>query len=530
MKVHLLYLTILFLGLTWTCCSDKKKPAEKNVSVTPADSTVADIEKEKIVITSLPDTAYASVSLIKYDVEVFDTVTDPGITDFIDPYSNAPGIFTFRGNMARNADFGGMVKGKPDTIIVDWEFNTAITPPDTSFTQWGGGTGWTGQPVYVNWPDSIVARMKGTGIVAENFNNKEIIVGSLCHRLYFIDLITGEASRAAIDVGNPIKGSVSLDPCLNGNLYIGQGVPVNEPFGRVIVDLYEGKISKRIPRDRKAQRGWGAFDSSPLKVDKFLFWAGENGILYKGVCAEDDIIPHSILRYTRNGAAPGMESSIAAYRNYGYTADNHGIIVCINLDTMRPVWCFNNGDDTDATIVVNEEEGTPYIYVGCEVDRKPEGPAYFRKLNALTGELVWELSTPGKRANVHEKHFDGGYYASALLGKGNCSNLLFSNNVANTNKQNGSFIAIDRNSGKIVYQVELKHYAWSSPVGFMNENGEMFIFTGDTRGNAYLINGIDGDIICTRPVGMNFESSPVVIGNQVVVGSRGNTIYKMSIR
>jgi outer membrane protein assembly factor BamB len=58
----------------------------------------------------------------------------------------------------------------------------------------------------------------------------------------------------------------------------------------------------------------------------------------------------------------------------------------------------------------------------------------------------------------------------------------------------------------------------------------MFIFTGDTVGNVYLINGRDGKVLYTQHVGNNFESSPIVIGNQVVVGSRGHSIYKMSIQ
>lgn len=526
-RVYLLSIATILISLASTGCGDKKNN-KANEEATPL--TVTEPVTQKETITALPDTAYASVSLIKYKVEILDTINDPKINDFTDLYTDAPGIFTFRGNPKRNADFGGTVQGTPSMIEVDWEFTTAITPPDSGNSTWGGGTGWSGQPVYVNWPDSVASRFKVAGVVNANFKNQEIILGSLCQRIYFIDFVTGKASRNAIDARNPIKGSASLDPTLNGNLYVGHGVPSRQPFGHMVIDLDKGEVSKLIPQDRKAQRGWGAFDSSPLRVDRFLLWPGENGTLYKYICADGDLIPHSTLRYTRNGAAPGMESSIAVYRNYGYTADNHGIVVCTNLNTMQPVWCFDNGDDSDATVVISEEEGTPYIYTGCEVDRKPAGPAYFRKLNALTGELVWELSTPGRRADVGEKHFDGGYYATPLLGKGNCSDLIFNNCVANTKGQNGDFIAINRKTGEIVYKVKLKHYAWSSPVGLMNEKDEMFIVTGDTQGHVYLINGIDGTIIDTKLVGANFESSPVVVGNQIVVGSRGNSIFKMSIK
>ena len=197
---------------------------------------------------------------------------------------------------------------------------------------------------------------------------------------------------------------------------------------------------------------------------------------------------------------------------------------------MRPVWCHENGDDTDASIVVCEEDGKPYIYTGCEIDRKESGVSYFRKLDALTGKLVWEATTPGQRVDIETKHFDGGFYASPLLGKGNCENLIFTNCVTNIDGQNGEFIAIHRTSGEVVYRTKLKRYAWSSPVGFLNENNEMFIFTGDTYGYVYLINGADGQIIYTAHIGDNFESSPVVVDNHVVVGSRGRSIFKMTIQ
>ena len=197
---------------------------------------------------------------------------------------------------------------------------------------------------------------------------------------------------------------------------------------------------------------------------------------------------------------------------------------------MQPVWHFNNGDDTDATIIVAEEEGQPYIYTGCEVNRINNNLAYLRKLNALNGELVWELSSPGKRYENNKKYFDGGYYATPLLGRGNCEHLIFCNRVNNLKGQDGDFIAVDRTTGEIAYTIPLKHYAWSSPVGLENENGEYFIFTGDTVGNVYLIDGINGKILYTQHVGMNFESSPIVIGNQIVVGSRGRSIYKISIQ
>lgn len=148
----------------------------------------------------------------------------------------------------------------------------------------------------------------------------------------------------------------------------------------------------------------------------------------------------------------------------------------------------------------------------------------------MTGKPVWETKLPGLRADINEKHFDGGFYSSPLPGSGNCSHLIFANMVENLDGQNGKFVAFDRTSGNIVYSTPLRYYAWSSPVGLLNEKSEMFVFTGDCSGNAYIINGINGKILHRAHIGSNFESSPIVVGNSIIVGSRGDTIFKMSIK
>ena len=525
LKKYLYILTAAFL----TACNGGKG----NQGSTMADSTVVGHDSTRVQtteITRLPDTAYASVAAVKFTTEIIDTASSGIISTLEDMYSDTPGAFTFRKNAHRDGDFNGRVFGTPEKITVDWEFKTDVDTRETKFGTWGGGSGWTGQPLYVNWPDSCISRFKGNGAWTPDFDRQEIIVGSLASRIYFINFNTGKPSRKPIHTDNPIKGTVSLDPTLNGNLYAGQGVPAVRPFGAMVIDLYKHQRSHFFGEDAKAGRHWDAYDSSPLRVGQFLIRPGENGTLYKFTILSGSLKLHSTLRYTVNGLTPGMEASISVYRNYGFTADNHGNVLCVNLDTMKPVWHYSLGDDTDATPVIQVENGKPYIYTGCEIDRQNVGAATFVKLNGLDSSLVWEAKIPGKRFDIGNKHFDGGFYASALPGDGNCKDMIFTNCVTNEGNQGGDFIALNRHNGSIVYRIKLKHYAWSSPVGFLNENGEMFIFTGDTFGNVYLINGIDGKIIHTTHVGNNFESSPVAVGNSVVVGSRGNSIYKMTIQ
>lgn len=486
-----------------------QQSSEVSTDITP--------EPQEAAPEMLPDTVFASTEAVRWRV---DTISDlPGTLDCVaDMYADAPGVLTFRANSFRDGGDPGVLDSVPTGIVTDWRFVTGEDYTLTDYGRWGGGTGWTGQPLLVDRKNS-------------RNTSAEVIVGSLCGKVYFIDFATGSESRPAIDAGNPVKGTVSLDPVITGNLYVGHGVPVREPFGAAVVDLESHKIGHMTDRDPSAWRGWGAYDSSPLRVGQFLLRPGENGTLYKYVAERGTLRLHSSLRYSVGGAAPGVEASMSAYRNYGYLSDNHGNILCVNLNNLHPVWHYALGDDSDATPVVTEEDGGVYLYVGCEIDRRGKGAARIAKLNALTGQPVWVTATEGRRVESEGKHFDGGYYATPLPGRGDCSHLLFANCVLNTDtvRRNGVFQAIDRRDGHIAYTRDLGYYSWSSPVGMIDPDGRYYVVTADCSGTVHLLRGIDGKEIDRRHVGMNFESSPAVRGNKLILGSRGNSIYKLSI-
>ncbi|MCQ2252976.1 MAG: dehydrogenase [Bacteroidales bacterium] len=505
------------------------------VSDTPhQDSLIVELPQPP---KTLPDTVFSSVlDNIEYEVITIDTTISGELGSTDNLYGNIKGVLTFRGNPWRRANFGGKVTGTPSEVVQEWVLLTAMDNTTTKFGTWGGGNGWTGQPLHIYWPDSVFNRIKAENKeLTKDFQQHEVIVGSLCSKVYFINPDNGKPSRNPIDVGNPIKGTISLDPAMNGRLYVGHGVPNRQPFGHITVDVFTNKVIHTYGGDSKAWRSWNAYDSSPIRVGDFVFRPGENGILYKYYAAGDDERLHSKMRFRRKGrsGAEGMESSMSVYKNYGYFCDNGGNILCVNLETLCPVWHFDNKDDSDASIVIDEEDGVPYLYSGCEVDKQGAGgKARFVKLNGLNGELVWLYDKVSSRHNDPSgKHFDGGFYATPLLGEGNCDSLVFVNRVDNEGAlQNGHFIALHKKTGRLVYEHKLSCYSWSSPVGFLNENGEQFVLTGDTQGRIYLFNGIDGSEIFKKVIGLNFEASPLVIGNQVIIGSRGNQIFGLRVQ
>ena len=110
-----------------------------------------------------------------------------------------------------------------------------------------------------------------------------------------------------------------------------------------------------------------------------------------------------------------------------------------------------------------------------------------------------------------------------------CDGLIFSNFCVNDSIVKGSLVAFNKADGSIAYRTNTNQYAWSSPIPFFNDRNEMFIFTGDCDGYVYLIKGKTGEIVASKRIGVNFESSPIVVDDKVILGSRGNKIYKIAL-
>lgn len=524
MKRRGIFFIFLCLPMMIGCMG--KGQADSSSVASPSEDSLSFVEM------LLPDTVYPSASVIKYTIENKDSISYP-LSHLTNLYERNDRVMTFRKSPMRNADFNGHLTVQPHEIGVAWSFDTPNSTDSTAFGVWGGGTGWTGQPLYAHWTDEEVKRFrKESPALTEDFGAEEVMIGSLCGQAFFLNFNTGRPSRQPLDLHNVVKGTMSLDPEYM-NLYVGQGVSVNDqPLGCQAFDLLTHERTFFM-NDAKAWRNWQAFDSSPVVVGGYLFWPGENGSLYKFERSAGGALRLlSTMRYQVNGVTPGIESSLCVYRNYGFFGDNGGNIICVNLETLKPVWYYDNHDDIDATIVCREEKGQPYVYTTCEVDKQgEEGICYIVKLNALNGERVWECQIPCKRITIGKKTLDGGMYATPLLGTGDCDGLLFANVCRNgASKPQGELAVINTTDGTIRYTVPYGNFCWSSPVSLLGPDNQMYLFTGDANGCVYLIRGLTGEVICKKLIGANFESSPIVIGNAVVVGCRGTKIYKFIIK
>ena len=90
-------------------------------------------------------------------------------------------------------------------------------------------------------------------------------------------------------------------------------------------------------------------------------------------------------------------------------------------------------------------------------------------------------------------------------------------------------VALDTETGDVVWEKTLTNYAWSSPVGIYTDAGKGYLVLGDSVGYIYLIDGKTGEILATEGLGSNIEASPVVFNNMLVVGTRGCQVYGIEI-
>lgn len=460
-------------------------------------------------------------------------------------YAQIPGVLTFRGNNYRNSAVYGTADLTNKRLEVAWTRETGDVHAENSY--WAGA-GWTGQPLLANWPQATKQAM---GLPAEQVNDPnfvEAIYPTVDGKVYRLDLATGRDTKAPIDTGFAFKGTGSIDPRGYPLLYAGMGLKENGeldgPWRYRIFDLIQNKeVSGWYGIDSSAPRDWGAFDSSALinGPSDTLIEPGENGLIYKvKLNASFDPAAKTVgvkpeftkLSYTASGEKlrHGMEASAAAYKNLMFGADNDGHLVAWDATSLQVVWVLNVEDDTDATVVLENTPQGPFLYTGNQLDKRgeagaTEGPATFRKVNALTGQEVWKWQVDVR----YDKAVNGGLMATPALGFGEVSDLVFVTMAKTASAKQGTLVALDKTTGKVVWQRTMAHFSWSSPVLVQGEDGKVYGLQGDSGGVLHLFNPSTGEDYSTLQLDQNIEASPAVYGNMLVVGTYGKKLYGIRI-
>jgi len=496
----------------------------------------------------------------------------PIVFDYDDAYTDVEGIVTFRGNNYREGAAYGTANITDKKLSIAWSVDTGEIMRGTSsnYNNFWTGSLWVGQPLIVKWPESTKRIMNMYASAKTDPNLVEVIYATASGRVYFLNLETGEPTRDPLDLNMPFKGAGSLDPRGYPILYLGSGDMYDDypemQTRAMAISLIDFSVLYEFGRayDGFALRDWHAYDSSPLvhaETDT-LIYPGENGIIYTvklGTQYDEaagtlTMNPSEIAKFRYDSSRStristysyesgqykywlGFESSVVTWGEYMYISSNDGYVHCINLNTLETVWIQDIWDDANGTLVLEEDEAnrTAYLYAGVSLhftqDANGIGITPFFKINAVTGEIVWQYN-----AKVHTKSgASGGVQATAVLGQNNLKDLViipFARAYREDDPDSadhGYLTAINRQTGQEVWK-QLTRFCWSSPLALYDANGNGYILQADSSGKVMLFDGLTGTKLYTLDTeSKNFEASPAAYGNMIVIGNKDKKIFGIRV-
>lgn len=547
--------------------------AEPSPSVTPSATPTLGAElKPQPAGDSIPS-KYGFVTEIEANKQKAADYSRPDGISFpeADAYNKLEGVTTFRGNNYRTGGSYGTADVDQGKLEIAWENDIG------AIDGWTGAC-WTGQPLIVKWPEATKKNMNMNDTKKTKTDLKEVIYPTADGKIYFLDLDDGKATRNSINIGVPTKGTASIDPRGYPILYTGQGI--NSVNGKSVsvkfraFNLLDQKLLWEFGgKDPFSYRAWQAYDSSPLidPSSDTLVTGGENGILYTAklnssydeasgtLTFKPAANPLVKYRYKMdeygNGSNTrwwGIENSIAGWRNYAFFTDNGGFLQCVDLNTMKQVYALDVTDDSDCSMPLEADtaNNTFYLYTANEVDKQKgaktsgKGKAYHRKIDGLTGKIIWEKEYVAYTSTDPEGN-NGGTVTSPVLGKGDISNLIIysmtmvpiaEKDSNGKNKTGGRIVAYNRDSGEVAWTVETAEDYWSSPLGLYDENGKSYIVQCDRKGFMKLYEGLSGKLLDTLDLCKGgttidrIDATPAAFGNMIVVGTRDQKIVGVRIK
>ena len=460
-----------------------------------------------------------------------------------DDYTDVEGVVTFRGNNFRDGGSYGLAN------LSDYKFGKSWYVATGTLGEWSG-SGWVGQPLIVKWPKETKSIMNMYDWAKEDDDLVEVIYATMDGNVYFLDLETGKQTRDRLYLGYTFKGAGALDPRGYPILYLGAGYDGAGGKARAfIISLIDCTVLHSFGNDDiggfSLRGALSYFDGSALvdaETDQ-LIYPGENGIIYiiKLNTAYDEaagtlsIDPEAVKwhyygkRSSLNSYWVGMEDSAVIWRGHLIVADNGGNLMCINLNTLEPVWVQDILDDSNGSPVLSLEDGHPYIYISTSFHYGwrswSTAPVPIWKIDAENGEVVWRTDY-----TCHtEQGVSGGVQSTIALGKNDLEGRIYVTVAKTTDGTNGLLACLDRDTGEVLWEHK-SSYTWSSPVLVYNADGRgSLVYCNYFGQTMFLMDGLTGEVYDTFALGGGVEASPAVYEDTVVVGTRQCRIWGVKL-
>ena len=464
-----------------------------------------------------------------------------------DYYSAQAGVLTFRGGPLRdNGAYGVLSNVEKQELVIKRAIRSGVL--DADHVGYGVGS----QPVIVKWYKNIREMMNIVDESRTTTAMKEVIVSSNDGRIYFIDLDRMTYSREPIYVGYPMQSTVSVNPYGYPLLYVSQTEDTLSThrglIGMRIYNLIDQSMASFVPGTT-----YGAYSEEGSVLTSALVEASSDTLIYAGnnntintvamntnfdlkngkISVNPQRSAYAFKSSLKNGGKIyEISSSVAAYGDYVFFGDKSGAIQCVDMNTLQPVWAVNMEDSVVASVSLEiGENGEVYLYAGNVVNKRAKSSTIkMVKLNALTGEKIWEVDTAAKAkyaSKAAKLGIYGGVVASPLVGEGDISDLVIFNvnNLVDGKQSYAVVYALDKLTGEEIWSQPLDVQSVSSPIALYQPDGKSYIVMGDDNGTLRLMDGFTGGTIHTVNLGSTIQASPVAYNNRIVVGTTGGMLY-----
>ncbi len=518
--------------------TEAEVPAQLTATPSLTAQAVEEALPEKLIAES---TIYnnAGRELEEYTRDLSEQINMPAVG----AYSPKPiGVLTFRGDSFRqNAAHGVATNSDLSSMSILWQADMGrIKAADGDYYY---GAGYQSQPAIIKW-STLVRDLSNISDEKKAVKGlKEVIMPGMDGNIYFLDLADGQPTRKAIKLGYPMRSAPSIHPLSFPVMAVGQYArKMASGTGKIGLRFYDLLTQRQLylldGLDSDSKRPYytvGSFETSSLMdaVSDTMISLGTNGMVYltrmHTEFSKNDgtisITPESITMTSRiekqKNKNTAVESSMAAYQHYMWYADMEGILRCVDTDTLQIVWAVDTGDSVEAAISLRQDEsGDLWLYTANELNLRGKGDVSISCYNALTGACRWTQSVPV----VKGKPYVSGVKASPVIGQNDLDGLVYfsvSGAQRDGKTVNGMVIAMDAETGDIIWKHDTSGYVYSSPVAVYSESGMGWIIQADSTGELQLINGLTGGTVSTLKIEGSFESSPAVYNNILVIATSG---------
>ncbi len=433
------------------------------------------------------------------------------------PPGKVQGLITFRGNPTRTFYGAGTVTRS--TPSEKWVYPKNGQMCGTSIDEHGAltwcGSGWTGQP-------SVFEREGKTWVV----------FGAYDYGVHFLNADNGKELLPTFKTGDIIKGSVTVDPDGYPLVYTGS----RDNNLRVLsIDGSRAEELWALNADAVSPVQWNDdWDGSPLVIDDYLFEGGENSQFHivklnRGYDKQGNVTVNPKLVFNTPGwdaqlmsdfGSPqtSIENSVAIFKDTVYFANSAGLVQGWDISKLKKgkdpqrVFRFWTGDDTDATVTIDEEG---YLYVGSEYEKANSRSQEVGQMTKLdprkkNNPIVWSVDDQGR--------VGGGVWGTPALYK----------DIVIYDTDGGRVLGIDRKTGDVRWQKELPGPLWQSPVVV-----DDVLLLGDCQGAMHAFDVSDTQRapkqLWQKTLSGCIESTPAVWDGGMYFGTRSGQFHALDI-